>query len=416
MVKPKPVLLLAISLCCLSALPRHTATTDGNGKPLVTAITKDAATSLYTAPLKDSRPLVLDLSGPLIWSTCDASHPTLECHHHECARAHSYHPHNGYGVADEEDRFRCKCTAHPYNPFAGKAASGDLTRAMLSANATDGKNPLYPVSFTAVASCAPDSLLAKLPAGAVGVAGLARTKLALAAQVARTQKVANKFALCLPSGGQGVAIFGGGPLFLLPPGRPDVTERLAGETPLRRNPEFPGYYISAKGLAVNQEQVPLSSYGPLVVGLCSRIPYTVLRSDVYRPFVQAFDKATAERKRVTPPVAPFELCYDSRELGSTRLGYAVPQVDLMLEGGSNWTVFGGNSMVQVNDNTACFGFVRMKESEKRRYFGAPAVVIGGFQMENNLLVFDEEKAQLGFSGLLFGRQTTCSNFNFTLAA
>ena len=129
--------------------------------------------------------------------------------------------------------------------------------------------------------------------------------------------------------------------------------------------------------------------------------------------MKAFDRATAERKRVTPPpAAPFELCYDSRELGSTRLGYAVPQVDLMLEGGANWTVFGGNSMVQVDDNTACFGFVKMAKEEK----AAPAAVIGGFQMENNLLVFDEEKQQLGFSSLLFGRQTTCSNFNFTLAA
>jgi len=68
--------------------------------------------------------------------------------------------------------------------------------------------------------------------------------------------------------------------------------------------------------------------------------------------------------------------------------------------------------VQVDDNTACFGFVKMDKEEK----AAPAVVIGGFQMENNLLVYDEEKKQLGFSSLLFGRQTTCSNFNFTLAA
>ncbi|TVU34695.1 hypothetical protein EJB05_16542, partial [Eragrostis curvula] len=323
----------------------------------------------------------------------------------------------GFAKADDEDRFRCKCTAHPHNPFSGETATDDLTRTTLSANATDGKNPLYPVSFSAVASCAPEFLLAKLPAGAAGVAGLARAKLALQAQVARTQKVANKFALCLPSGGQGVAIFGGGPLLLLPPGRPDVTAGLAGETPLRRNPDFPGYFISAKGIAVNQEQVPLSSQGPLVVGLSTRIPYTVLRPDVYTPFVKAFDKATAERKRA-PAVAPFELCYDSQELGSTRLGYAVPQVDLMLEGGSNWTVFGGNSMVQVNDNTACFGFLKMKEDKGGRYGSAPApaVVIGGFQMENNLLVFDEDKAQLGFSGLLFGRQTTCSNFNFTMAA
>ena len=250
------------------------------GKPLVTAITKDPATSLYTSPLKDSRQLVLDLSGPLIWSTCPPKHPSFECHHHVCAHAHSYHPpgcpRTGHGVPDEDDPFRCKCTAHPYNPFAGKSATGDLTRTTLSANATDGKNPLHPVSFPAVAACAPQSLLAKLPAGAVGVAGFARSRVALPAQVSRAQKVANKFALCLPSGGQGVAIFGGGPLFLLPPGRPDVTMTLAGTTPLRRNPALPGYFISATGVAVNQEQVQPA--GPLVVGLSSRVPYTELRA------------------------------------------------------------------------------------------------------------------------------------------
>ncbi|KAL6853465.1 hypothetical protein ACP4OV_019494 [Aristida adscensionis] len=428
MAQPKILpLLLTATLCCLSALPSRTAASGGGGgKPLVTAITKDAATSLYTAPLRDGRPLVLDLSGPLVWTTCEPEHETLECHHRECVHAHAYHPprcpHTGNGVADEADRFRCKCTAHPYNPSTGAAATGDLTRVALAANATDGRNPLRPVSFPAVASCAPDAHLAKLPAAAAGVAGLARARLALPAQVARAQGVADKFALCLPSGGggQGVAIFGGGPLFLLPPGGQDVTARLAGGAALRRSPESPGYYVSAKSVAVNQQQVPLSVHGPLAVELSSTTPYTVLRPDVYAPFVKAFDDATAERKRVTPPApAPFELCYDSRELGSTRLGYAVPQVDLVLEGGSNWTVFGGNSMVQVSDDTACFAFLRMEEGKKGGYgegAAAPAVVIGGFQMENNLLVFDEEKRQLGFSGLLFGRQTTCSNFNFTLAA
>jgi len=426
------LLLLAVSALTLLS-PRTaaapTSTTPG-GKPLVTAITRDAATKLYTAPLKDALPLVLDLSGTLLWSTCAAAHPSYECHHAACAHAHAHHPpgcpRTGHGVADEDDPFRCRCRAHPYNPFARRAASGDLTRARVTANATDGANPLAPVSFTAVAACAPPTLLAGLPAGAVGVAGLARSWLALPAQVARKQKVARKFALCLPGAGngQGVAIFGGGPLFLLPPGRPDVTASLAGTTPLRGKPRVPGYFVSAKGIAVNQAQVQVQQLGPLVVALCSRIPYTVLRPDVYAPFVRAFDAATAGRKRVTPPTPPFELCYDSRELGSTRLGYAVPQVDLMLESGANWTVFGGNSMVQVSDDTACFAFLEMKEEkhEGRHGYGhgggagtAPAVIIGGFQMENNLLVFDEEKRQLGFSGLLFGRQTTCSNFNFTLA-
>ena len=171
--------LLAISLC-ISAL--STCTAAGGGKPLVSAVTKDASTSLYTAPLKDGRPLVLDLSGPVIsLTTCSSKNGTVTT---------------------------------------------------LSANATDGANPLFPVSFPAAASCGAPP---KLPAGAVGVAGLGPSSQSFLAQVARTQKVANKLALCLPSDGKttsgdsvGVAIFGGGPLFFIPPDRGDFTAMLVG--------------------------------------------------------------------------------------------------------------------------------------------------------------------------------------------
>jgi hypothetical protein len=74
----------------------------------------DAATKLYTAPLKDGQPLVLDLSGPLLWSMCAAAHPSYECHHAACAHAHGHHPpgcpRTGHSVADESDPFHCPCS------------------------------------------------------------------------------------------------------------------------------------------------------------------------------------------------------------------------------------------------------------------------------------------------------------------
>uniref|UniRef100_J3L7N0 Xylanase inhibitor C-terminal domain-containing protein n=1 Tax=Oryza brachyantha TaxID=4533 RepID=J3L7N0_ORYBR len=305
-------LLLLVAISLLSVLPWHTlASGGGGGKPLVAAVTKDGSTSLYTVAVKDGRPLALDLSGLLVWSTCDASHSTI----------------------------------------------------------------------------------------------------------AATQNVAKKFALCLPS----VAVFGGGPFVLIfPYWRPDITARLS-YTALRRSPELGagGYYITAKGITVNHQvhqQLALPNHGPLVVQLSSTIPYTELRPDVYGPFIKAWDSITEWPKKVTPPVAPFELCYDSRTLSSNRLGYAVPEIDINLEDGATWHIFGGNSLVQVDDSTACFAFVEMKPEKVGYGNDAPAVVIGGYQMEHNLVVFDEEKQQLGFSGLLFGLQTTCNNFNFTVAA
>ncbi|KAI5002382.1 hypothetical protein ZWY2020_027032 [Hordeum vulgare] len=430
MSRPKHFFLVAVSICIFACATAG----DRGGQPLVTAIAKDAATSLYTIPAKSGRPLVLDLSGPIVWSTCDddgASHDTLECNDMDCMRAHRFHPpncpHNGNGMPDAQNDHRCKCTAHPHNPVSGDTASGDMVRVTLSANATDGKNPLHEVSFTAAASCAPDSLLAGLPAGAVGVAGLARSGLAFPAQVARTQGVANSFALCLGNRERaGVAIFGGGPLFAAN-GR-SITDMLGGDTPLRKHGESPGYYVTAsRGVFVDGARVPLDdSYGPLAIGFSTTTPYALVRRDVYRPLIDAFDRAmerdgaiTAGARIPSPAGSPFELCYNSSRLSLTRFGYFVPTVGFGLEGGASWAVQGINSMALViGRRMACFGFVEMKEGDKAGYGGgaAPAVVLGGLQMEENLVVFDEEKRTMAFTGQINGRGLSCSNFNFTMPA
>ncbi|KAH9765255.1 hypothetical protein KPL70_001805 [Citrus sinensis] len=73
-----------------------------------------------------------------------------------------------------------------------------------------------------------------------------------------------------------------------------------------------------------------------------------------------------------------------------------------------WSILGANSIVQVgnDDNVSCLGFVDG---------GAPrtSIVIGGYQLENNLLQFDLASSRLGFSNSLLLRRTFCSNFKFT---
>lgn len=326
-------------------------------QPLLTAITKNPSTSRYTAPLNAGRPLILDLNTGAITTPCSGGQTT--------------------------------------------------TRVTLSANATDGSRPLSPVSFPATASCSSTG---------ASVAGLGRSTLSFPAQVASTQKVSNSFALCLPSDGKtgfsgtgfGAAIFGGGPFFLAPPAdRPSITTLLSAGVPLVRRPATrnpAAYYVAGTGIAVDGLRVQ----GELTLGLSTTIPYTALRSDVYRALINAFDRAMGRAAKVAA-VAPFELCYDSSKLSPSRLGYLVPQVDLVLDRGVNWTVVGGNSMAQVNSGTACFAFVEEKES----FGGAPAVVVGGFQMENKLVVLDEEKQTLSFTGYLPAMGFSCSNFNFT---
>nr|DAD33585.1 TPA_asm: hypothetical protein HUJ06_012436 [Nelumbo nucifera] len=79
-----------------------------------------------------------------------------------------------------------------------------------------------------------------------------------------------------------------------------------------------------------------------------------------------------------------------------------------LVNGVKWTIFRSNSMKQVSVDVACLAFVDGGETADQ------AVVIGTFQMENNLLEFDLVTSTLVFSSSLFFVKSTCANFNFTL--
>ncbi|KAL6613836.1 hypothetical protein ACP70R_036106 [Stipagrostis hirtigluma subsp. patula] len=408
MARPKPFLLLLAAAMSLLVLPRLASCAD----PVLFPVAKDAATSLYTIPLRDAANHVIDLAGPLVWSTCADDHLAVpyKCSDPVCKIANAYQPpgcsHAGRHCKDAKRT----CKAYPYNPVTGKCAAGKLIHTRFIANTTDGKKPLSQVAVRAVGACAPPELLPSLPSGAAGVAGLAGSGLALPAQVGASHGVAKKFLLCLPRRGHGVAIFGGGPFFLPEQSTNDLVSTLA-YTPLHSRKGNPLYYISVTGIAVNQARLPVSGHALATGGvvLCSRVPYTALRPDVYRSLADAFERALARGDAKVPAVAPFQLCYRSSMLGNTLLGYAVPDITLTLEGGKNWTFTGSSSMVDVNAQTACLAFGEMK-GVKPRDGSVPAVVVGGFQMENYLLQFDLVKQQLGFARVpVF---TSCSNFNF----
>ncbi|XP_022682488.1 aspartyl protease 25-like [Setaria italica] len=245
--------------------------------------------------------------------------------------------------------------------------------------------------------------------------GLGRGSVSLPAQLyEKLSLIKRQFAICLPStaAAPGVAFFGSGPYGLMPSTQFDAGAALS-YTDLVHDPRRPSAYgIRLRGIAVNQEAVPLPA-GALGRGggvtLDAALPYTVLRCDVYRPFVDAFRRATALVPRA-PSVPPLELCFNSSALGFTRVGYAVAPVDLMMaaRGCGNWTVFGANSLVQVAPGVACLAFF------DGGWAAPSAVAAGGFQMGNNFfLLFDEAASRLGFSGTLLFMRTTCGNFNFS---
>ncbi|XP_020150245.1 chitinase CLP-like [Aegilops tauschii subsp. strangulata] len=393
------------------------------GLPVLVPVTKDPATSLYTLPFHSGANLVVDITGPLVWSTCQPGHlpAKFPCTFPTCRLANAYPVPGCHEPGCEQERRKDgTCTAYTYNPVTGVCASGSLDHTRFVANTTDGSNPVRQVNVRAVAACAPETLLASLPRSSTGVAGLAGSGLALPAQVASAQKVANKFLLCLRLGeGNGVAIFGGGPLQLTAQPGVDYTQELV-YTPLVAKHGNPAHYVSVESIAVEGARVPVPARALATGGVVLssiKAHFTLLRRDVYRPFVDAFAKALVQQgaqggpvARAVKPVAPFELCYDTRSLANTRTGYWVPDISLALEGGMNYSMNGLLSMVNVPGGAACLAFAEMK-GVKAGDGSAPAVIIGGFQMENVLLEFDMEKKRLGFFRLPFF--TRCGHFNFT---
>lgn len=418
----------AAALAALLALAVLLGTSaDDGGQPIVARVTKDASTSLYNIVIKvGGVPLLLDLAGPMLWlANCPTPHRIIPCVSPACDEVSTTYRPPGCPKPGPRAEGQCACPAYPRNPVDGRCRSDDATTITLAANATDGQNPLYPVTFRAVGSCAPGELLESLPAGAAGVAGLSRLPLSLPTQFASLLKVANEFALCLPSGGDGVAVFGGGPFQLLAAPPVELAERLRqNPLPLLKHPYNGGYYFGITGIAVNQQRVLTptgvfdldagSGTGGAVFSTVT--PYTALRWDIYWPLRNAFDAATSGIARADN-IGPFTLCYQASALTVTRVGYAVASIELMLDGGRNWTLPGASSLVQVNDNTVCFAFVQMTSSMPAAA-DSPAVIFGGHQMENNLLMFNlkENEETFAFSGLLLGIRTTCSNFNFTMGS
>ncbi|KAF7025867.1 hypothetical protein CFC21_038019 [Triticum aestivum] len=426
-----------VIISALVLLLSCTAATSDRQPPLISQLAKDPETSLYTISVKaDKSPLLLDLAGSLVWSTCPPSsaHSTVPCESDTCAVAKQQSSHRCRYVDGgrfwenrEPGPSWCACAARPLNPVTGQCSTGDLTSLTMKANTTNGTMELRPEeSFAVVGACAPGRLLGSLPAGAAGVAGLSRRSLSLPSQLVAQRGFGRKFSLCLPA----FATFGDTPVYLPTPERGfiDYTTSIP-YTPLLTNPaNAGGYYIPVKGISASWHGADAAAALPRGaldidvrtgrggVVLSTATPYTVMRPDVFRAFAKAFDHAIIRGKvsfmERVPATKPFELCYNGAFPMLKRAGLDMPYIKLELGDGAtrNWTLFNDNYMVPV-DGAMCVGILPMGP-DGMPVDGEPAVVIGGKQLENNLLVFDLEKQVLGFSMLLSVQLSGCRSSYF----
>nr|XP_043636929.1 probable aspartic proteinase GIP2 [Erigeron canadensis] len=413
--------LFIVSSCIAKTTPRP-----------ILQVTKDAKTLQYVTQVYQRTPLVpiklsLDLGGEFMWVNCErgyasSSYKNPTCGSPPCQLLNTTSCITGCLGSPSVDCANNTCGSTASNPFGSISTGGPIVGDVFAIQSTNGKSilPLIKLpSFYFV--CGSNVLDVGLANGVTGLAGLGRTGMSLPAQLSSYLKYDRKFALCLSSS-NGAVFFGDGPYMLGP--NVDASTSLQ-YTPLIVNTitgggffgdASPEYFIGVKSIKINEKRVTgfnesLFSFNAEGEGgtiISTTRPYTVLETTIYRAVISAFVKAMPKNVERVANVAPFGACFSSKNIISTRLGPAVPSIELVLESKNVWRIYGANSMVQVNKDVLCLGFV-----EARTDFSPTIkVVIGGYQIENNLLQFDLVKSRLGFSSSLLGRSTTCANFNF----
>ncbi|XP_076900005.1 putative aspartic proteinase GIP1 [Bidens hawaiensis] len=417
-------------------------TTINSSTPFVAPITRDDSTSLYTISILFKTPLqptnfLLDLAGKFTWLDCSSytstSHHYIPCKSNLCtslgslACSNCFRP-SGPGCHNNS------CALFPENPVIGNSVLAQaLVDSLGLSVVSDGRNVgevgLVP-NF--VVSCSDESLLRGLPDGVAGLLGLGRGNYSLPAQVSTVYASPNLFAICLPglaSASSGAAFFNtGGPYYFFPD--KDLSSHLI-YTPLILNPigftviTYSGHpsdeyfigvtsiNINGKPLEFNHLLLTIDENGFGGTRLSTVTPYTTLETSIYNAFIQAFvSESAALNLTVTDPVSPFEVCYAAGDVYSTPIGPAFPTIDLMMHSEDVfWRILGANSMVSVareEGDLWCLGFVDGGETPRS------SVVIGGHQLEDNLLQFDLVSMRLGFSSSVLVHGTNCASFNFTI--
>lgn len=367
---------------------------NGSVNSIAIPVVKDASTLQYVAKIHHGVSqvpinLVLDLGGPLTWVDCDSSADVsssssrrlIPSQSIQCSRSgKSPVPGNG------SDPTTNTCGVFTQNGISGLATTGYLAEDTIAV-----RSELEDPSITAVDeflfSCAPTFLVQGLASGVRGMLGLGRAPISLPSQLATGIGHQRKFFMCLSSS-NGVVLSH----------HTSTTKLPLMYTPLIGKSQ--DYFINVKSIKINGNPLSVTIEG--LTKLSTIVPYATMESSIYATFAKAFMKAAAAASRdmsVVAPVAPFGLCFSSKGFN----GSAVPVIDFVLQSEMvKWRIYGSNSMVKVNEEVMCLGFLDGGSDL------TSSIVLGGFQLEDNVMDFDLGTSMLGFSAL---RGTCCSDFS-----
>ncbi|EEF45325.1 probable aspartic proteinase GIP2 [Ricinus communis] len=370
-------------------------------------VTKDLSTLQYITrinhgALQIPTNLVIDLDGAHLWLDCASSEqvssslrliPSCSI---QCSMAKPGH---------KSCNHHSSCDIFTQNGIIQLVKTGELVEDVLAIPSVDGSNSGTNFEIeNFILACAPATLLDGLASGAQGMLGLGRSKIALQSQLAARFDFHRKFATCLSSS-NGVILFGNVGSDSI--SDPEILRSLS-YSPLVTKPDGSSleYFIEVRSIKINGKKLALGQEGIGFTKISTIVPYTTLESSIYETFIKAYLKAANSMNLIrVASVAPFGLCFSSKGIERSILGPNVPAIDLVLQSEMvKWRLHGGNSMVEVNDEAMCLGFLDGGLDPKN------SIVIGGLQLEDTLLEFDLGTSMLGFSLPLLQRQTSCSNF------
>lgn len=410
--------------------------------PLVAPIHKDHTTSQYIIPVSLGTPprpvdLLLDLGGIFSWLNCYApsnysslTYRNIPCNFTICEALDSSACGYCYDRPAGPTCSNNTCEYFPENPYARTVG---LENAIIDVLALGSPVPAGPPEKIRnfIFSCAKPDLLKYFAKGVSGLAAFGYSNESIPVQVSDGLSLPRVFAICL-SGSRsqpGPVFFGSAvPYNFLPPGT-DLSKDLIF-TPILLNPfgdtvityalrPSAEYFIGVTAVRVNGKTVPLnktlltidreSGYGGTRLSTIAK--YTTVHSSIYRAVTEAFIRESfAMNLTATDPVKPFTVCYPAEDVTTTRVGPAVPTIDLVLQSSDvYWRISGANSMVRITRRKReflCLGFIDGGANART------SIVVGGYQMEDNLLQFDLEAMRLGFSSSVLARGTTCADYKF----
>ncbi|XP_071695395.1 chitinase CLP-like [Rutidosis leptorrhynchoides] len=373
---------------------------------LVLPISKhaDAAKPLYSTrsyfnnSVFNQQNLLIDLDAPFIWHNCV---PHQDVTWHNCSLLTNRSMNSDY----KDYELNPFNIVNPVTELCSQDLVPTYNEQLLFNYSNQGRNVMIDLFSTyATTACASPSTFDAFPSNIFGVLSLSSSLFALQAQL--HYPIEKILGLCLPStlSVPGVMFLGDGPYYPSPKFNIDL-KRLLSYTPLLKQPNSFGYFISINSIVIKNRSMNLPA--STVAKISTLDPYTILRSDIYNGVVRRFFKVT-KRIVTANPMAPFGLCFNTFANNANDVGITVPVIDLVLEGGKKWSIYKANSIKQVTDDVACLAFVDGGAKSEH------AIVIGTYQFEDNFLLFNLENSTFGFSSLLLRKKGSCSTSNFTL--